>query len=74
LLLLNNLKGYLYYFQTALSKLPDVERTVYRGINLRGVPLIKENYKLRRPIHFSAYSSASTKLSMNILLSSISVI
>jgi len=49
--------GFIHYFQSALSKLPDFKITVYRGVRNRN--FVEENYKLGRKIHWSAYSSTS---------------
>jgi len=50
--------GYLYYFQSALAKIPCVPEgtRLYRGINTAATT---GNYGLGRQIHWSAYSSAS---------------
>jgi len=58
--MINNFSGYLWFFQQALSKLPDLDLDVYRGIDTRGAPIIKKEYAVGRPIHWSAYSSTTS--------------
>jgi len=62
--LLNKFSGYLWYFQRALSKLPNICIDVYRGIDTSGAVLIKKEYVEHRPIHWSAYSSTTSDLSV----------
>eukprot|EP01123_Difflugia_compressa_P000285 TRINITY_DN10371_c0_g1_i1.p1 TRINITY_DN10371_c0_g1~~TRINITY_DN10371_c0_g1_i1.p1 ORF type:complete len:116 (-),score=19.06 TRINITY_DN10371_c0_g1_i1:18-329(-) len=55
---LNQWKGFLFYFQQGLSKLPNFEGTVYRGVpNAKTV--ITTSYKKGRRIHWSSYSSTT---------------
>jgi len=55
-------KGYLYYFQKALSKIPACAcgTIVYRGIPYQ--EKVKDNYKSGIVLHWSAYSSSTTLL------------
>jgi len=55
-------RGYLYYLQSALSKFPNIETTVYRGIPAENFELIKKEYKEKRPIFWSAFSSSTPDL------------
>jgi len=54
--------GYLYYFQSALSKFERKEITTYRGIPQKDKETIKEEYAETRIVHFSAYSSTTSNL------------
>jgi len=51
---------YIYYLQRALSKLPNEERTVYRGVN--AIDIVKKEYTKGRRIHWSSFSSTTTNL------------
>jgi len=51
---------YLFYFQSALYKLPNLQIIGYRGMQFNDI--IKQNYTLGRKIHWSAYSSTSSIL------------
>ena len=53
-------KDYLFHLQKALSKLPNEECQVYRGIPHNE---IFTNYKLGRKIHYSAFTSTTTNKS-----------
>jgi len=55
-------RGYLYYLQMALSKIPDTACTVYRGISAAGVDVIRSEYVVGRPVHWSSYSSTTPNL------------
>eukprot|EP01124_Arcella_intermedia_P016334 TRINITY_DN22922_c0_g2_i1.p1 TRINITY_DN22922_c0_g2~~TRINITY_DN22922_c0_g2_i1.p1 ORF type:complete len:591 (-),score=110.94 TRINITY_DN22922_c0_g2_i1:547-2163(-) len=50
--------GYLYYFQKALSKLPNFSGTVFRGVI--NPEMLRTHYTLGRKIHWSAFSSTTT--------------
>jgi len=52
-------RGYLFYFLNALKKFPDLETTVYRGIPGESFDLIQKEYKEKRPIFWSAFSSST---------------
>jgi len=54
-------RGYLFYFQSALSKLPKIKTTVFRGVK-NNTQFIVENYSEGRKIHWSAYASTSNLL------------
>jgi len=54
-------EGYIWYLQSALSKLPDVSLTVYRGIEANHESIL-QNYKKGRKIQWSGYSSTTTDL------------
>jgi hypothetical protein len=56
-------EGYLYYFQTALSKFERKTISTYRGLPEKEKSMIKEEYVFTRSIHYSAYSSTSSDLS-----------
>lgn len=58
--ILTEWRGYLYYLQSALKKFPNKKVTVFRGIP--DVDFIKGVYKIGRKIHWSGYSSSTTKL------------
>jgi len=51
--------GYLFYLQSGLSKLPDVQCTVFRGISHEGIEIIRTKYVQGRPIHWSSYTSTT---------------
>jgi len=55
-------QNYLYFIFTALNKLPNIETTVYRGIPSSLIETIKTNYKKKRPIHWSGFSSATEQI------------
>uniref|UniRef100_A0A6B2L0U2 NAD(P)(+)--arginine ADP-ribosyltransferase n=1 Tax=Arcella intermedia TaxID=1963864 RepID=A0A6B2L0U2_9EUKA len=55
--LMEQLSGYLYYMQSALSKLDSFVGKVYRGINQRDY--IQNHYTQGRRIHWSSYSSTT---------------
>jgi len=59
---LENWKGFIYYFQSALSKLPNFTGSVYRGVPFS--PNVIQNYTLNRRIHWSAFSSASNDINI----------
>jgi len=52
--------GYLYFLQSALSKLPNEELVVYRGIP--DIDIIKTQYPQGQSIHWSAYTSTSVQM------------
>jgi len=56
---MNAWSGYLYYFLTALKKVPDVATTLYRGIPANCKDVIEKDYKKDRPIHWSGFSSGT---------------
>jgi hypothetical protein len=58
---LSHYRGYLYYLQKALSKLPDISTTVYRGIP--HLDIFQKNYTKFRQIHWSSFSSTTPTLS-----------
>eukprot|EP00727_Mastigamoeba_balamuthi_P004281 m51a1_g13850 putative uracil-dna glycosylase (591) ;mRNA; r:570529-572604 len=51
------LQGYLYYFNSALRKLPDYKGVVYRGNS--AVDIVRSEYSMGREIYWSSYSSAT---------------
>eukprot|EP01126_Amoeba_proteus_P037659 TRINITY_DN3897_c0_g1_i14.p1 TRINITY_DN3897_c0_g1~~TRINITY_DN3897_c0_g1_i14.p1 ORF type:complete len:344 (+),score=93.71 TRINITY_DN3897_c0_g1_i14:433-1464(+) len=55
--------GYIYYLQLALSKFPNSEVTVYRGISSDQLDNFIQNYTCGTRIHWSAYTSSSLNLS-----------
>jgi len=58
-LLMQKWRGYLYYLQSALSKLPLVSTKVYRGIEERE---IFKTYTSGRKIHWTSFTSTTTAL------------
>jgi len=48
---------YIYFLQKALSKLPDEECTVYRGVN--AIDIVQKEYLKGRRIHWSGFSSTT---------------
>ena len=59
--ILRELEGYLYYLMSALQKLPaEPEAAFFRGVPKSVVPIIEENYKSGRRVHWSGLTSVST--------------
>jgi len=56
-------RGYLFYFFSALRKINNQEITVYRGINC-DIEFIKKNYTKAKKIHWSAFSSTTTDVTI----------
>ena len=57
------LKPYLSYLRRALGKLPAVQTTVYRGIPAESLGVVREKYKIRAMVYWSAFTSTSTDIS-----------
>jgi hypothetical protein len=53
--------GYLYYLQLAISKLPIIKTTVYRGVRIN-IEMIENDYTLGRTIHWTSYTSTTSNL------------
>lgn len=52
-------RGYIYYLFSALAKIPNQKRTLYRGV-VADKATIEKAYVPGRKIHWSAFSSSST--------------
>jgi len=52
-------KGYLFFLQSGLKKLPTQKVTVFRGIP--DIKIIQENYTTHSKVHWSSYSSTTTQ-------------
>ena len=58
---LEELQGYLYFLMSAFEKLPpEPEATFFRGVPKSALPIIEENYKSGRHVHWSGLTSVST--------------
>ncbi len=59
---LQQLRPFLTYLMTGLSKLPSVEATVHRGIPVSSVEVVREKYRRGVDIHWSAFTSTTTNI------------
>jgi len=57
---LDTLKGYLYFLQKALSKLPNLDKIVYRGVP--DTNIVQKHYTHGTKVYWTSYSSTTTNL------------
>lgn len=56
------LRPFLTYLMSGLSKLTAVEETVYRGIPISAMDMVREKYRLGIDTHWSAFTSTTSNI------------
>jgi len=57
---MEKMKGYLYFLQKALSKLPNLDKIVYRGVP--DTNIVQKHYTHGTKVYWTSYSSTTTNL------------